>query len=88
MGQWRNGERDAFERIRHRHPKFATADDSALAADRLLSDAQLVIARDMAWPLTALKQRIEANSLAKSLMLQSAQMIETPQRLVQLHRKC
>src|SRR5436309_3047691 len=32
LDQWRQGERDAFERIRRRHPKYRTADDSTIAA--------------------------------------------------------
>jgi len=66
---WRSGDRDAFERIRRRHPQFAKVDDSTLAAGPFrLSDAQLVIAREYGlahW--TALKQRIAANALAQSL---------------------
>ena len=69
LNQWRNGEPDAFERIRRRHPRFAKSDDSALAAGPFrLSDAQLVIAREYGfahWP--ELKQRIAANSLTKAL---------------------
>jgi hypothetical protein len=69
LDQWRSGERDAFERIRHRHPNFIKADDSAVAAGPFrLSDAQLVIAREYGlanW--TELKQRIKANSAARAL---------------------
>ena len=69
LNQWRNGERGAFDRIRRRHPRFAEADDSALAAGPFrLNDAQLVIAREYGlahW--TQLKQRIEVNSVAKTL---------------------
>ena len=44
---WRKGDRDAFERIRKRHPRFAEADDSAIAKGPFrLNDAQLVIARE------------------------------------------
>ena len=47
LNQWRNGDREAFERIRQRHPRFAKSDDSALAAGPFrLNDAQLVIARE------------------------------------------
>ena len=47
LNQWRNGEREAFERIRRRHPRFEKRDDSVLAAGAFqLSDAQLVIARE------------------------------------------
>ena len=69
LEQWRSGQPDAFERIRHRHPKYRTGDDAALAAAAFrLSDAQLVIAREYGfahWP--ALKQRVEGNSLAHAL---------------------
>jgi len=67
LNQWRKGDREAFERIRRRHPRFANADDSALAAGPFrLNDAQLVIAREYGlgnWNI--LKQRITANSAAK-----------------------
>jgi hypothetical protein len=69
LDQWRNGDRDAFDRIRRRHPKFAKAVDSTLAAGLFdLSDAELVIAREYGvadW--AELKQRIEAHALAKAL---------------------
>jgi hypothetical protein len=69
LDQWRSGDRDAFERIRNRHPKFAKADDAALATGPFrLSDAQLVIAREYGlanW--TQLKQRIAANTPAQAL---------------------
>ncbi len=43
---WRHGNRDAFGRIRRRHPKFEDADETRLAEGPFrLSDAQLVIAR-------------------------------------------
>lgn len=88
LDQWRNGERDAFERIRRRHPKFALANDSTLTAGPFrLSDAQLVIAREYGlvnW--TALKQRIEANSLAKALAAAiRADDREVAVRVVQTH---
>ena len=69
LNQWRTGEREAFERIRRRHSRFAKGDDSVLAAGPFrLSDAQLVIAREYAFAHWAeLKQRIAANSLAKAL---------------------
>ena len=67
---WRNGDRDALDRIRRRHPKFADADDARVAAGPCrLSDAQYVIAREYGlahW--TELKQRIAADSVAKELM--------------------
>lgn len=66
---WRDGARDAFDRIRRRHPKFEHADDAAIAAGPFrLSDAQLVIAREYGlahW--TELKQRIGANTAAQAL---------------------
>lgn len=69
LNQWRNGDREAFERIRQRHPRFAKADDAALAAGPFrLNDAQLVIAREYGlgtWNI--LKQRITVNSDAKAL---------------------
>jgi hypothetical protein len=69
LDQWRAGERDAFERIRRRLSKYRTADDSTIAAASFrLSDAQLVIAREYGFAhWTALKQRVEANSLAHAL---------------------
>ena len=67
---WRHGNRDAFGRIRRRHPKFEDADDTRLAEGPFrLSDAQLVIAREYGlahW--TELKQRIAANDVARELM--------------------
>jgi len=67
--QWRSGSRDAFERIRRRHPKFRSSSDADLASTTFrLSDAQLVIAREYGFAhWTALKQRVEANSLARAL---------------------
>src|SRR5437867_7797670 len=69
LDQWRQGERDAFERIRHRHPKYRTADDSIIGAGPFrLNDAQLVIAREYGFAQwTTLKQRVEGNSLAHDL---------------------
>jgi hypothetical protein len=69
LAAWRNGQRDALDRIRRRHPKFAEAADATVAAGPFrLSDAQLVIAREYGlahW--TELKQRIGANTLAQAL---------------------
>ena len=69
LDQWRHGKSDALERIRHCHPKFRTANDSTIAvATFRLSDAQLVIAREYGFAhWTALKQRVEGNSLAQAL---------------------
>jgi len=69
LNLWRKGDREAFERIRNRHPRFAKANDAALAAGPFrLNDAQLVIAREYTlgnWNI--LKQRIKANSAANAL---------------------
>jgi hypothetical protein len=69
LNQWRNGEPEAFDRIRRRHPRFAKADNSVLAAGPFrLSNAQLVIAREYGFAHWAeLKQRIAANSSAHAL---------------------
>src|SRR5215472_15277989 len=69
LKQWRNGEREAFERIHRRHPRFAKGDDSVLAAGPFrLSDAQLVIAREYSFAHWAeLKQRIAADASVKAL---------------------
>jgi ankyrin repeat protein len=69
LNQWRNGEPEAFDRIRRRHPRFAKADNSVLGAGPFrLSDAQLVIAREYGFAHWAeLKQRIAANSSANAL---------------------
>jgi hypothetical protein len=70
LGAWRNGDRDALERIRGRHPRFSNADDAAIAAGAFrLADAQLVIAREYGFAHWAeLKQRIESNDLARELL--------------------
>src|SRR5215470_2262012 len=69
LDQCRQGNHDALERIRRRHPKFKNVtDNSAIAVSFKLSDAQLVIAREYGlsnW--TALKQRIGAHSAADAL---------------------
>ncbi len=69
LDQWRKGERDALERIRHRHPKFATQADAAIAAAPFrLSDAQLVIAREYGFAnWAALKHRIASSAAADRL---------------------
>ena len=69
LEQWRNRQPDAFERIRHTHPKYRTTDDASLAAAPFrLNDAQLVIAREYGFAhWTELKQRVEGNSLAQAL---------------------
>src|SRR5215212_11069210 len=70
LADWRKGDRDALERIRHRHPRFEAADDSALATGPFRpSDAQLVIAREYGFAhWTELKQRIETNPHARALL--------------------
>jgi hypothetical protein len=85
---WRNGDRDALVRIRRRHPKFADADDTRVAAGPCrLSDAQHVIAREYGlahW--TELKQRIAADGVAKELMAAiRADDCAVAVRLVQAH---
>ncbi|MFL5617764.1 MAG: ankyrin repeat domain-containing protein, partial [Gemmatimonadaceae bacterium] len=71
LGEWRTGDRDALARLRHRHPQFEAADDSAIAAGPFrLSDAQLVIAREYGFAQwTELKQRIETNAFAHALLV-------------------
>lgn len=67
LALWRSSNADALERIRRRHPKLSTPAVLAAAVPRL-SDAQLVIAREYGFShWTQLKERIEANSLARSL---------------------
>ena len=70
LAEWRAGHADALERIRHRHPRFADSEDAAVAASEFrLADAQLVVAREYGFAHWAqLKQRIEANALARELM--------------------
>ena len=69
LDQWRNGAPEAFDRIRGRHPRFAKAGDSVVAAGPFrLSDAQLVIGREYGFAHWGeLKQRIAANSSANAL---------------------
>ena len=71
LGEWRKAEPEALERIRHRHPKYSSSDDQAIAAAPFrLNDAQLVIAREYGFAhWTELKQRIEANSPARALLV-------------------
>jgi hypothetical protein len=85
---WRNGDRDALDRIRRRHPRFADADDARVSAGPFrLSDAQYVIAREYGlahW--TELKQRSAADSVAKELMTAiRADDRDAAVRLVQAH---
>ena len=71
LEDWRNGDPDALDRIRHRHPRFAGAADATIAAGPFrLAGAQLVIAREYGFAhWTALKQRIETNALAHALLV-------------------
>jgi hypothetical protein len=65
----RDGEAEALERIRARHPKFKKAGDSQLAAEFKLADAQLVIAREYGYRSWAqLKERISANTVTGLLL--------------------
>jgi hypothetical protein len=70
LALWRIGDRDALDRIRRRHPKFADADDARVAAGPFrLSDAQYVIAREYGLAHWAeLKQRGAADSVARELL--------------------
>jgi hypothetical protein len=69
LESWRKKDRDAFERIRRRHPKLKDfGDDAIVAAALKLSDAQLVIAREYGFSnWAALKKRIAAHSAAGAL---------------------
>src|SRR5688572_5103823 len=71
LSEWRKGDRDALERIRSRHPRFASSDDAAIATGTFrLADAQLVLAREYGFAHWAeLKQRVEANTLARELLV-------------------
>jgi hypothetical protein len=56
---------DALERVRHRHPRFRTADDDTIATRLKLSGAQLVIAKEYGFSSwTQLKERITGNTAA------------------------
>lgn len=95
LAQWRDRQPDAFERIRGRHPKFAGADDNAIAtATFRLSDAQLVIAREYTYPTWAdLKRRIESNFFSHQLEVaihrdhcaQVVQLLRDHPHLLHLH---
>jgi hypothetical protein len=68
---WRVANRDAFDRIRRRHPRFSDADDVRTAAGPFrLSDAQFVIAREYGFAHWAeLKQRCAADAVARELIV-------------------
>lgn len=69
LKQWRAGLPEALERIGRRHPRFKKADPAAISAGKfLLSDAQLVIAREYGFSnWTEFKERITANTVAGRL---------------------
>ena len=69
LDQWRDGQPEALERIRGRHPKYHDADRATLTTARLrLSDAQLVVAREYGFTnWSALKHRIELSAVADKL---------------------
>ena len=77
LKEWRAGMPEALDRIRQRHPKFRTADPAALAAAKfLLSDAQLVLAREYGFSTWAqLKERIDGNTVT-GLVLDAIQKDE------------
>jgi hypothetical protein len=57
---------EALDRVRHRHPRFHTADDDAISTRLKLSDAQLVLAREYGFTSwTQLKERIIGNTAAQ-----------------------
>lgn len=69
LEQCRRGERDAFNRILNRHPKFKDVPkDRAVTLPIKLNDAQLVVAREYGFSTWAeLKRRIGAHSVADTL---------------------
>ena len=65
----REGDAEALERVRSRHPKFKKEENAAFAAEFKLSDAQLVIAREYGYrSWTQLKERIDANTVTGLLL--------------------
>ncbi|MBI1839723.1 MAG: ankyrin repeat domain-containing protein [Verrucomicrobia bacterium] len=74
LKEWRAGSPAALDRIRQRHPGFRDADAAAISTARfLLSDAQLVLAREYGFSNWAqLKQRIDANTVT-GLLLEAIQ---------------
>jgi hypothetical protein len=70
LADWRKGEPAALERIRHRIPTLAAADEAAMAhAELHEGDAREVIAREYGFgDWTSLEQRIETNALAQELI--------------------
>ncbi len=85
---WRSGDPAALDRIRRRHPRFADADHTSVAAGLIsLSDAQFVIAREYGFAhWTELKQRCAADGVARELMAAiRADVRDTAVRLVKAH---
>ncbi|MBV9146616.1 MAG: ankyrin repeat domain-containing protein [Acidobacteria bacterium] len=72
------GEMQAAQRIREFHPRFQSADDSAIFTSQLqLADAQLVIARERGFASWArLKRRVEKPTRADDLSLPQHERIE------------
>lgn len=69
LASWREGELEAFERIRHRHPKFKETTDAGISVAAFkLSDAQRVVASEYGFAnWAALKLRILGNTTADAL---------------------
>jgi hypothetical protein len=86
LASWRGGELEAFERIRHRHPKFKeTADAGLSVAAFKLSDAQRVVASEYGFASwAALKLRILGNTTAG--VLQEAIARDECDRVVEILR--
>src|SRR5688500_15848652 len=76
LKDWRAGKAEALERIGSRHPRFKDGGSSPQPSPRgegarkfLLSDAQLVIAREYGYKSwTVLKERIDGNTVVGLLM--------------------
>ena len=65
LKDWQAKLPEALDRIQRRHPKFHEADRAPISAEKfLLSDAQLVVAREYGFSnWTQLKERINANTV-------------------------
>jgi hypothetical protein len=66
LKEWRTGLPEALERVQRRHPKFRQTDLAVVSKRKfLLSDAQLVVAREYGFSNWAeMKVRIEGNTVA------------------------
>jgi len=86
LKEWRAKVPEALDRIRRRHPKFHETDPAALlAAKFLLSDAQLVVAREYGFSNWAeLKERISGNTVTQ--LLQEAIHKDDQETVVRLLR--